>query len=82
MYGLGVIALELLTGKCLLDLSALVTDENFRGELASLLESAVGRPAGRIAVHLAPAYAANPAGRPRDLRLWSNQLQELIEAIF
>lgn len=80
VYSLGVIVLEMLTGKRLDDLPTVFAEEAFADELRRLIESVV--PANGIAafVHdLAKTYDPKPRNRPQDVQVWSQRLAESLE---
>lgn len=80
VYSLGVMILELLTGKRLADLRILFSDDTFHDELERVVECAVGPDVAKAIVsELAKAYDPRPQGRPSDVRAWSGALAGLLE---
>ncbi|HUS06039.1 MAG TPA: protein kinase [Bryobacteraceae bacterium] len=80
VYSLGVMILEVITGRRLADLRVLVSDEAFAGELARVIGSAVGPEISNPVVHeLSKAYDPRPQGRPSNVEDWSETLAALLD---
>ena len=67
VFSLGVIVLEMVSGKRLSDLNATFSDPSFLGELEKALNFG-------SAACLAPAFDPEPRHRPSDVKLWTEQV--------
>ncbi len=78
-YSFGVMILEMLTGKRLPDLNAIVSEDGFADALERALSDTVNSPrVPQVADLLRRCYAPEPSRRPKDVRLWSEELAELL----
>jgi ligand-binding sensor domain-containing protein/predicted Ser/Thr protein kinase len=71
VFSLGVIVLEMLTGKRLTDLNTMYSDDAFRREL----EKAVGP---ELAGCLGPAFDSHPQRRPQEIGKWSAEIAAVL----
>jgi serine/threonine protein kinase len=79
VFSLGVIVLEMLTGKRLSDLKWMFFDAEFRGELRQVLAEALpGIGANDLAERLAPAFDPEPRRRPTSLQPWTESLMRAL----
>ena len=79
-YSLGVMALEIVTGKRLGDLQALYADDAFPQELQQVIAACVGQEAApRLANQLCRAYAPNPQDRPPDAGRWAEEVAAILD---
>jgi serine/threonine protein kinase len=80
IYALGVIALEVLTGKRLHDIGVPIGDAALCREICRALEArlGVGRSAA-LAGELVSVFHAGPQQRPPDIRAWSGCFAALLE---
>jgi ligand-binding sensor domain-containing protein len=79
IFSLGVMILEMLTGKRLADLNAMFSDASFAAELEKVLRPGLGEDrAKRVAACLASAYDQEPRRRPAAVKSW---VAELIAAL-
>ncbi len=67
VFSLGVIILEMLTGKRLAALKAMPSDPSFQAELENALQSR------ELAELLAPAFDPQPRNRPPDIAAWTER---------
>jgi ligand-binding sensor domain-containing protein len=75
VFSLGVIVLEMLTGKRLADLNAMFSDPSFQGELESALRASVGADAAKTLTKcLCLAYDPEPRRRPGAVNTWAEQV--------
>jgi hypothetical protein len=80
IFSLGVIVLEILTGKRLVDLDAMFADASFGQELEKVLRSRLGRErAVEFAAVLRPAFDSDPRRRPLDVLAWTDKLASYLE---
>jgi serine/threonine protein kinase len=79
-YSLGVIALELLTGKRPSEFSQSPDSPGFSEELAAAIFPILGRPSSRLVQMLASALVANPRSRPESIATWASQLAAALES--
>jgi ligand-binding sensor domain-containing protein len=71
VFSLGVMILEMLTGKRLADLNTMFSDPSFQDELERALAPALsGGGAKILGRSLAPAFDAEPRRRPTDVKSW------------
>jgi ligand-binding sensor domain-containing protein len=68
VFSLGVIVLEMVSGKRLSDLNATFSDPSFLGELEKALKK-LG-----LAARLGEAFDPEPRRRPSDVKLWAQQV--------
>ena len=81
VFSMGVIILEMLTGKRLADLSAMFSDPAFAGELEKALRACLDeRRAKQVADMLAPAYDLEPRRRPAAVKPWAEELARALLA--
>ncbi len=81
VFSLGVIILEMLTGKRLAALNAMSSDPSFQSELENALQARLHPEAtGRLADLLAQAYNPQPRNRPTEVATWAEQVATLIDA--
>jgi ligand-binding sensor domain-containing protein len=73
VFSLGVVILEMITGKRLAALKAMPSDPSFQAELANAL------PAEELSILLAPAYSPDPASRPTDVAAWTEAVAHALE---
>src|SRR5262249_24054149 len=72
VFSLGVIVLEMLTGKRLADLKAMFSEPSFGGELEKALRSSLSLNAAKaVADRLAPAFNPEPRARPAGVKTWA-----------
>lgn len=69
VYSVGVIALEMLSGKRLSDLPRMFSDPEFAGDLEAALPGQAG-----FAKRLAAAFDPDPRRRPADVAAWTAEL--------
>lgn len=75
VFSLGVIFLEMLTGKRLADLKVMFSDASFRAELEKALRAGRSEHGAKaVAALLALAYDPDPRRRPLDVRAWSEEV--------
>jgi ligand-binding sensor domain-containing protein len=80
VFSLGVIILEMLTGKRLSDLSAIFFDPSFQGELENALQARLGVGAAKIvAAGLSAAYDPEPRRRPSAVKAWSEEMAAALD---
>src|SRR4029077_13783616 len=73
IFSLGVIVLEMLTGKRLADLKAMFSEASFQGELEEALRAGVGKDGAKtLAARLSAAYNPEPRRRPSAVETWAN----------
>jgi ligand-binding sensor domain-containing protein len=82
IYSLGVIILEMLTGKRLADLRSMILDPAFAEELTQALRHVVG-PAvlGDLVERLAQGYDPEPKRRPGDVRMWTEAIAAKLDYV-
>ncbi len=81
VYSLGVVALEMLSGKRLSDLSAVFSEPGFVKDLEKALHASLPKEsAAKVAQQLAPAFDPEPQKRPLDVRSWSDDLARAIRS--
>ena len=81
VFSLGVMILEMLTGKRLADLNAMSSDPSFPGELEKLLRAGLApEPARRTAGVLAPAFYLEPRRRPAAVKPWIDEIAAALRA--
>jgi len=68
VFSLGVIVLEMVSGKRLSDLKATFSDSSFLGELEKALKKI------ELAARLMQAFDPEPRRRPSDVKLWAEQV--------
>jgi ligand-binding sensor domain-containing protein len=80
VFSLGVILLEMLTGKRLSDLKAMFSDRSFSDELNGVLGARlnVQTAAGAGSVLIA-AFNPDPRGRPADVLEWAERVSQALE---
>jgi ligand-binding sensor domain-containing protein len=80
LFSLGVMILEMLTGKRLADLNTMYSDASFLGELENALRSSLGDVPGcrTLAERLAPAYCPEPRLRPAVAAQWADEVADAI----
>jgi ligand-binding sensor domain-containing protein len=74
VFSLGVIILEMLTGKRLAALNAMPSDPSFRAELESALQGNT-----ELANLLAQAYNPQPRHRPTDVAIWTEHVAHALK---
>jgi serine/threonine protein kinase len=75
LFSLGVIALEMLTGKRLSDLRATFWEPSFERELEKTLRGSLAREdAARAAAVLAPLFDPEPRRRPAKVKVWTQEM--------
>ena len=75
VFSLGVIILEILTGKRLAALNAMFSDPSFQPELENVLGTRLDPDAARhLANLLAPAFNPQPRNRPSEVATWSEDV--------
>lgn len=75
VFSLGVIILEMLTGKRLADLKSMFSDSSFLSELAKAFQTTLGeRTAWILAEQLLPAYDSDPRSRPHSIKTWAEDV--------
>ena len=75
VFSLGVIILEMLTGKRLADLRVMFSDPSFLGELEKALRASLGVDAAKSAAErLSPAYNPEPRRRPAAVKAWTEEV--------
>ena len=75
VFSLGVMTLEMLTGKRLADLAAMFSEASFPAELERVLRVAMApATAGTLAARLGPAFDPEPRRRPAAAGLWAEQV--------
>jgi serine/threonine protein kinase len=79
IFSLGVIVLEMLTGKRLSDFRWTFSDHAFGGELENLLRERLGNAAEVVAARLAPAFDPEPRRRPVDVGRWAEGIAGALE---
>ena len=80
VFSLGVIILEMLTGKRLGDLNAMFSDKSFQDGLEATLRARLGAGvAKRLADCLSPAYNPEPRRRPAAVKAWTKEVAAAIE---
>lgn len=79
LYSLAVIALELLTGKRLVDLDTFYASPDFEGELEALLKAKLRYLARDGALQLRPCFEANPGLRPKRAGEWAREFTSLFD---
>lgn len=80
VYSLGVVILEMLTGKRLADLSVASASPGFAEELTQTLASAGLPRAAAMAEVLGRAFVPDPLRRPVDAGAWTAELAALLRA--
>jgi serine/threonine-protein kinase len=81
VFSLGVIILEILTGKRLAALNAMFSDPTFQPELENVLRTRLDPDAaGHLAALLTPAFNPQPRDRPSEVATWSDQVASTIES--
>ena len=81
VFSLGVIILEMLTGKRLGDLNAMFSDKSFQDGLEATLRARLGAGvAKRLADCLSPAYDPEPRRRPAAVKEWAEEVAAAIES--
>ncbi len=79
VFSLGVIVLEMLTGKRLADLNAMFSDNEFRAELEQMLRRTLYADTAKAAAErLCPVYDPDPRRRPGSVAIWTQQVAELL----
>jgi hypothetical protein len=79
VFSLGVIILEMLTGKRLANLRAVYCETAFQDELAVVLRARLNVDAAtRVGELLAPAYDPDPRRRPAEVRAWARQIAQAV----
>ena len=74
---MGVIILEMVTGKRLSALNAMYSDPQFQSDLQKVFESRLdSETAAKLADLLAPAYNPQPRNRPTDVAAWSEAVAQ------
>jgi serine/threonine protein kinase len=82
VFSLGVIVLEMLTGKRLADLKAMFSDRSFQGELEEALRASLGKNAAKtLAGRLSPAYNPEPRRRPSGVKTWAEEVAAALDAV-
>jgi protein kinase-like protein len=80
VFSLGVIILEMLTGKRLVDLGAMFSEAAFPAELQRALSIAVEpEKAGTLAARLGLAFDPEPRRRPAAVAVWAEQVAEALD---
>ncbi len=80
VFSLGVMILEMLTGRRLADLDAMFSEQAFRAELERALGAVAGAAeAGTLAARLGPAFDPEPRRRPADVGVWAEQLAQALD---
>jgi eukaryotic-like serine/threonine-protein kinase len=75
IFSLGVIVLEMLTGKRLADLKAMFSEASFQCELEDLLRANMGKDAAKtLAGHLSAVYNPEPRRRPSAVQSWADDV--------
>jgi serine/threonine protein kinase len=75
VFSLGVIVLEMLTGKRLAELNVMFSDSSFQSELENALRTSLDQDAAKsVADRLAPAYNPEPRRRPAAVSEWAEQV--------
>ena len=75
VFSLGVIILEILTGKRLAALNATFSDPSFEAELQNVLQARLDPETARhLASLLTPAFNPQPRNRPPEVATWSDQV--------
>src|SRR5207302_317422 len=81
VFSLGVVVLEMLTGKRLADLSVMFSDESFQAELEKSLAGNLGiETAKALAKRLLPAFDPDPRRRPGGIAEWTADIADAISA--
>jgi ligand-binding sensor domain-containing protein len=81
IFSLGVIVLEMLTGKRLADLKAMFSETSFQGELEEALRGSLGKNAAKtLAGRLAQAYNPEPRRRPSAVNTWADEVAAALES--
>jgi serine/threonine protein kinase len=79
-YSFGVMILEMLSGKRLADLGAMVTDAAFPDALGRALGNSVAPEKLPLLVEtLRQCYSAEPQRRPPDVGLWAESVAKLLD---
>jgi hypothetical protein len=79
VFSMGVIVLEMLTGKRLSDLDAMFSEPSFGRDLEKTLRSALSKEMAKdLAARLAPAYDPEPHRRPTDVKQWSESVADAL----
>ncbi|MCC6591373.1 MAG: protein kinase [Bryobacterales bacterium] len=77
VFSVGVIVLEILTGKRLADFRSMVVDRQFAVELEGVLGVVLGEVRAKfLAERLGMALQADPAARPAQVMEWSKEVAE------
>jgi streptogramin lyase len=80
VFSLGVIILEILTGKRLAALNAMSSDPSFQAELENALQARLHPDAASLLADLlAQAYDPQPRNRPSEIAIWADQVAAVIE---
>jgi hypothetical protein len=79
VFSLGVVILEMLTGKRLSDIRVMFTEPAFFGALEKALAERLGPAARAVAERLAPALDAEPRRRPQGAREWAEAVAAAID---
>jgi ligand-binding sensor domain-containing protein len=80
VYALGVITLEMLSGKRLGDLSRMFSDKSFIEEIAEVMKP--GLPSGiALAERLSTAFDPEPRRRPSDVAGWTRELAAALNPV-
>lgn len=79
-YSFGVMVLEMLSGKRLPDLNAMVSDDAFAAALGRALSQMVA-PQNLLPLvrNLCQCYAAEPQRRPKDVGAWADEVAALLD---
>jgi serine/threonine protein kinase len=81
VFSLGVIVLEMLTGKRLADLKAMFSEMSFQGELEEALRASLGKHAAKtLAGRLSPAYNPEPRRRPSAVKTWADEVAAAMDS--
>jgi len=79
VFSLGVIILEILTGKRLAALNAMPSDASFEPELEHALEARLLLESARVLANLlARSYNSDPRRRPADVVSWTEDVADTI----
>jgi ligand-binding sensor domain-containing protein len=80
IFSLGVIILEMLTGKRLADLKAMFSETSFQSELEEALQTNMARDAAKtLAERLSAAYNPEPRRRPSAVKTWSDDVAAALD---
>jgi ligand-binding sensor domain-containing protein/tRNA A-37 threonylcarbamoyl transferase component Bud32 len=75
VFSLGVMVLEMLTGKRLSDLRSTFSDGAFQNELERVLRVSLDmQAAAKVTVTLAPVFDPEPRRRPADVKVWAEEI--------